>query len=365
MLKGNRGDWSEIYVLLKLLADGEIYGGDKDLNKLPHLQLTVTGILRKEENRKKKVRREYQYVIGDDSVEVQDLHGNTVASVSRADLTLQASDLLKSIQTAKGRAFTVSDTEAFISGIFCSQLKAKSSDKADIRLVIHDHRSGMEHLLGFSIKSKLGSSSSLINASKTTNFRYRIENLTLSDKEIASWNTAYEKQVKRLVKRIFSEGGNVAFDSVENTVFESNLVLVDSRLPDLLADLLQVYYTSDVSQVSKLAEIVKARNPLAFNFSLGHDFYAYKLKKYFTESALGLLPGKVWSGIYHASGGYIIVKQDGDVLCYHVYHRNTLEDYLYNNTRFETPSTKRHGFGRIFKENEQLYILLNLQVRFL
>ena len=38
MLTGNRGEWSEIYVLLKLLADGKIYVADSELNKLSNSQ---------------------------------------------------------------------------------------------------------------------------------------------------------------------------------------------------------------------------------------------------------------------------------------------------------------------------------------
>lgn len=34
MLTGNKGKWSEIYVLLRLLADGKIYAADSKLNKL-------------------------------------------------------------------------------------------------------------------------------------------------------------------------------------------------------------------------------------------------------------------------------------------------------------------------------------------
>ncbi|MDU4854253.1 MAG: HpaII family restriction endonuclease, partial [Clostridioides difficile] len=34
MISGNKGEWSEIYVLFKLLADGKIYAADSELNKL-------------------------------------------------------------------------------------------------------------------------------------------------------------------------------------------------------------------------------------------------------------------------------------------------------------------------------------------
>lgn len=40
-----------------------------------------------------------------------------------------------------------------------------------------------------------------------------------------------------------------------------------------------------------------------------------------------MMPASVWSGIYDATGGYLIVKENGDVLCYHIYNRNAFENY--------------------------------------
>ena len=62
---------------------------------------------------------------------------------------------------------------------------------------------------------------------------------------------------------------------------------------------------------------------------------------------------------------YIIVREDGEILCYHLFNRNEFETYLINNTKFETASTSRHEFGSIYKDNGKYYIKLNLQVRFI
>ena len=32
-LTGNKGEWSEVYALLRLLADGRLYPGDASLNR--------------------------------------------------------------------------------------------------------------------------------------------------------------------------------------------------------------------------------------------------------------------------------------------------------------------------------------------
>ncbi|MCQ2312833.1 MAG: HpaII family restriction endonuclease [Paludibacteraceae bacterium] len=77
-----------------------------------------------------------------------------------------------------------------------------------------------------------------------------------------------------------------------------------------------------------------------------------------------MTPAKEWNGRYNANGGIIIVKDQGDVVCIHFYDRNDLEDYLYTQTYFETPSMTRHKFGHIYKKDGNKYLKLNLQVRF-
>ena len=44
---------------------------------------------------------------------------------------------------------------------------------------------------------------------------------------------------------------------------------------------------------------------------------------------------------------------------------NLFEEYLYCNTRLETPSLTKYGFGELYREQDgKLYFKLNLQVRF-
>lgn len=78
-----------------------------------------------------------------------------------------------------------------------------------------------------------------------------------------------------------------------------------------------------------------------------------------------MTPAKAWTGRYNATGGIIIVKEDGELVCYHIYNKNEFEDYLVKNTRFEQASTTRYNFGKLYKEKESILIKLNLQIRFL
>ena len=136
-------------------------------------------------------------------------------------------------------------------------------------------------------------------------------------------------------------------------------------LPKICAYMLKERFSTMINKIEEVLEKITKKNPLNYDLSCGHPFYEYKFKKLLAESTLGMLPSRVWDGTADATGGYIIVKENGEVLCYHLFNRNEFETYLIKNTRFETASTSRHEFGTIFKENEKYYIKLNLQVRFI
>jgi hypothetical protein len=143
------------------------------------------------------------------------------------------------------------------------------------------------------------------------------------------------------------------------------LVLIDSFLPEIISQILFEFYLSTETKLSEIVKIIEEKNPLNYDNSEDHQFYVYKIKRFLTDIALGMMPSKVWSGNYDATGGYIIVKEDGEIVCYHLYDRNEFDEYLFNNTKLETASTSRHNFGKIFSESNELYFKLNLQVRFI
>ena len=48
MITGNKGEWSEIYALFKLLADKKLFAGDADLNRVEELFYPIIKIIRNE-----------------------------------------------------------------------------------------------------------------------------------------------------------------------------------------------------------------------------------------------------------------------------------------------------------------------------
>ena len=50
MITGNKGEWSELYTLFKIIADKQLYAGDSKLKKVENLIFPIIKILRDESN---------------------------------------------------------------------------------------------------------------------------------------------------------------------------------------------------------------------------------------------------------------------------------------------------------------------------
>lgn len=224
----------------------------------------------------------------------------------------------------------------------------------------------MNSEMGFSIKSQLGGDSTLLNASKATNFNFKIEGVSLSTDDINRINSLDSKRNKVIdrVNAIKNKGGRLVFDKVDNFTFRNNLIMLDGDLPAIIAHLLLEQLDSGVSTLKELADVITKANPLGYDTKQSSPFYAYKIKHLLTSAALGMMPATAWDGKFDANGGYLVVKKDGEILCYHFYDRNRFEDFLFLNAYLERSSTTRHEYASIIKENDgTLSFKLNFQVR--
>lgn len=357
MLSGNKGEWSEVYTFLKLVGDRIIHAGDSNSEKIEGLVFPVQSVIRNEIGNELK----FTY-LGQDQVQVH--IGHSQIEVPRSQFQELARGLLARIKSEKS-TFRYPEIESFLEMINIRSLKAQSTLKTDISVVVYDQRTGTPYELGFSIKSELGGASTLLNAGKTTNFIYKIDDIRSTDKWIEEINSLDSRhKIKDRISGIYGLRGSFEFVGNENPVFENNLKLIDTQLPFLLSHIVMEFYSSNRSTVRDLVDRVTRLNPLNFDPSQGHPFYEYKLKRFLTDVALGMMPSKVWTGDVDATGGFLIVKDSGDILCYHIYSRNEFENYLINKTKLETASSKRHGFGKVYRETGNSYIKLNLQIRF-
>lgn len=342
--------------MFKLLGEGRVYAGDADLNKL-ELYFPILNIIRNE-NKKYEYKPDSQL-----RVVVIDEDGYRYRTVAMDVFLKEAALLLKGIKESQGSSFELPATEFFMKSVGCSAIKASSEDKSDIHIVTHDPRTHMESLLGFSIKSQLGSAATLLNASKATNITYRITGSTLTDKDVSEIN-AIKEQAPRM-EALFRRGCDIEFFKIDSTTFCNNLKFIDFCMPQFIAHCLKESYKMEVgTSIKDCVHSVAASNPLNFSGNC-EMFYASKMKKLLIDAALGMTPAKEWDGHYDAIGGYLVVLEDGDILCYHFYNRNEIEDYMFNNTRLERGDRNRHKYGEIYTgEDGDRLIKLNLQIRF-
>ncbi|PKQ66284.1 restriction endonuclease [Labilibaculum manganireducens] len=357
MLRGNKGEWSELYTLFKILGDKIVHPGDEGLNRIPDIIYPLIKVLRSEND------GDFEYLINQDLVIVSS-NRKELVRIPVVEFAQKAKVLLQEIKN-NDKTFAVCEIEEFMDKIHCCSLKASSSAKTDITIVIHDERTQQTPILGFSIKSQLGNPSTLLNAGKSTNFIYKISGLDSSEELINDINSiATRSKIRDRLNRILDLGGEFKFLNTERVVFSNNLVLIDSMLPQIVSEMVLQFYSNGISSVRELVQVVEGVNPVKFDQSHNHQFYSYKIKRFLTDVALGMMPATVWTGQYDATGGYLVVKEDGDVLCYHVYNKNEFENYLLNHTKLDTASSTRHEFGQIYEEAGEVFMKLNLQIRF-
>ncbi len=360
MWRYNRGEWSESYVFLKLLDEGVLYAADAELQKIDDIYYPIIKVLHQEFG------KGMEFFPGDQIVIKKENQEEPLLRLPVEDFKRNSLLLLDKIRNAPKRSgsFEVPEIESFLKELNMTKIKADTGSKKDITIVVHDTVTGMNPTLGFSIKSQLGSPSTLLNPSGKTNFIFELQNIDLSEDEVKEINGL--KRIIHRIEAIKDRGGSFSFVGTQEDILGLNMQVVDSCLPEIMAHLLMSYYsTSGVAVLEPILEMVEDRNPCNYALTYGHPFYRYKVKKFLVEVALGMVPSEVWDGTYDATGGYIVVRSDGEVLCYHIYNRNEFEEYLIKNTRFDSPSVTRYGYGKIYKEKDKLYLKLSLQIRFI
>lgn len=354
MWKYNKGEWSEIYTFAHILQSGILHSADKDLNIIEDVFFPVIRIIR-EEN----VGEPIDYFTGDT---IKIYKGDTLLKeVSKDEFTRVKNTLLAEIPQGS-RAFEIPEAERFFNSVYCEKVKANSTKKEDITLQLHDVHTGINPVCGFSIKSYLGANPTLINPGSNTNFEFIIHGCNDTLMDAVNQIETKTKIIDRI--NVLKDAG-CTFELVPHSIspqFEENLQYIDTIMPTFVQHMVLYSYLTNLKSTSAVLQELVRDNPL--NFS-NPAMYEYKFKKLLCAWALGLTPERTdWLGTEDANGGYITVKDDGDVVCFHLYNRAEFEQYLFDYTVFDRPSTSRYNYMSVFKEGTQYKIKMCMQVRF-
>lgn len=362
----NIGEWSELYVLFKLLHDKELVAGDEYGNPVEGSKLFVKSI----------IQDGITFRCGETQAEilVTNHEIKQISNVELSEILLKFAQVLvsnkkkKSPKGAKSTAtIPIPEIEIFARKIGISKVKAKSRSKQDIDLVAFDAGRRLELRLSFSIKSQLGKASTLLNASGSTNIIWKIINPEFSESDLESINELFDTDgsidLSSRFSILFNDFG-LKLHKYENETFHENLLLVDSCMGKIFASLCLTSILEGENLIRKLTSIISQTNPVGYTASNKDLLYSKKISKLLLDIALGFQPAKPWSGAYEATGGYIIVKEDTSLVCYHIHDINLFYEYLLNNTKLDSPSTSRHKYGTVYKEGDNYFIKLNRQIRF-
>lgn len=308
-------------------------------------------------------------------VMISSLDGDVLLCVP-ANLFLEETAFL--MKESNNSGDKISTVNTFVENLFRNNVKDTSKFKSHVKIFLLDLYS-----------NHIGSSVTLLNASdESTNFIYKVEfpegvNVDCDTFNADTYDGVPSKISARLAK-IKELGGSVSFDSIQSDCLTQNLRTIDGELPVILANALLIKRSKSISSWAQIIEELNAQNPLGYRIAGNSPVYEVKIARFLQDAAMGMTPETPWSSFYDADGGQIVVKKDGDIVCYHIYELNRFRQYLLNATRIEQPSTgedennpghirldektgkpkKPYLFGWLYQENGNYFLKINLQVRF-
>ena len=376
----NIGEWSEMYIFFKLMSDRKVYVADKDMNRLKDVFLNIISIIR-EENKGK----EYRYFTGD--VVKITLNGEEVATFDSSRFTDNAKKVWDMIISKKDTTFSDQEVIDFLSSIFIQNISSPAQKKseffggtADIVLDTMDYRSGVNQIMGFSCKSDIDAAATLFNASgDNTNFEYEIVG-NFDDEKMSAFNgmfhevtkkgvTKYEVATGDRMRYLKDCGVGLRFVNPVKDVARQNLVRCGGiEMPKILGGMLKYYYFECGAASVGVEDAIKYladTDYVGYGFDDLYDTYRVKISTLLYAMFTGLRFSKPWSGRSDVSGGYIVVKRDGDVVAFHSCIADEFKDFLIDKLKFEGPSCTRHKYMEIYKKDDgKYYLKLALQFRF-
>ena len=120
MISGNKGEWSELYVFLRLLADGKLYAADSDLHRIENVYSPVKAVFRQEMDTGR-----MEYRLGDKKSEVTIYwNGDKIKSVASERLAKYASMFYEGILSGKSSSFPIDGAETIMDDLKVSKIKA-------------------------------------------------------------------------------------------------------------------------------------------------------------------------------------------------------------------------------------------------
>ena len=359
-------------IMLKLLGEGKLYTANKFLQKNYQSYLDVLKVIRQECEA-----QVIEYIFDEDNavVIIKPQDSDTVlASIAVQGFKDNAKALFDGIKNLKGNSVPAPDSVCdFAQVIYVSKpkapavkaLKKQFGGKNDIFIEVRDGQTAIISVMGFSIKSKFGSAPTLFNAGSSSQFLYKLSGCT--DNMMTEFNNITDGTGRGWSKckdYLLSHNITMNYYGTRNPIYDENLFLVRESMSKILAWCVKDRLIDSPGnyEVMETVERMTASNPLGV--SKPELYYEKAIKDFLMAGFTGMTASVAWDGKEQVNGGYIVVMDDGDVICYHSNDRESFRDYLYRNTHFEYVSSDKYSWSRIVKEGNEYYLPLNISVRF-
>jgi hypothetical protein len=354
----NKGEWSELYTFLYLIDNPKLVIVDENLQQKNNTTFKILEFLI----------NETKYKLLDNDKVIKILPDGINQEYDITYISTQHRILLEKIMahtSAKG-TFEIDEIQPLIDNLLDgNKLKGSSRVKGDLEAKVFDSQRKFNFDISYNIKSNLGASATLLNASKHTNFIYEIQNINdviMNENNIIATKKKDDDDFKTKLldscKFLKDNGARFTFIQTESCTFERNLKLIDSKLDEILSKMLILSYEENTKDIKVLLSSI-------IDDATSETYYKKKIGDFANAVTFGMRANEEWDGTNEVNGGIIIVAKTGEVyLLDLIYFKNIVDKYLIDNIKLESPSSTKYKMFQVYKKNNKYYCKLNLQVRF-
>jgi hypothetical protein len=346
----NKGEWSKIYAIAAALASGRIntrFVSTKDVDyRISGFEIHAPSA---------------KLMLSIDGVEVTTSRHDLSSAVCRTDrswLTEACSQLLNEIMTERPLGSFKSVTGDSILQKLGIGNEFQSNGRQDLRIIVRDLLSGSDQELSVFVKSWMGASPTLLNASNATNFRYQIltQRHNLKDLQLSNLSAA------ELVQLVIRHRWPVKLDTM-NEKLQKNLEKIDPALPQFIASALFTSYSGIDRDVENVVRETIEKDPLNMGLSGLQDRFIEAFDLLLQEVCSGMTATKKSSRKIEQRLGVIEVDKAGVPRLIEIISNSKYESYLYSTSRFDSPSRTKFKYGYLIEVDSKVFLDLNFQIR--
>lgn len=346
----NKGEWSKIYAVGAALASGRIntrFVSTKDED------YRISGFVIHA--------RSAKLMLSIDGGQVSTTRDDRSSGILRTDrdwLSEVCSQLLNEIMTEKPVGSFNSATGDLILQKLGIGKEFQSNGRQDLRINVRDLQSGNDEELTVFVKSWMGASPTLLNASNATIIRYQILTQRRDLKNLGAQDLSPAELVQHVIRR----GWSVKFDSM-NEKLHKNLEDIDPALPEFMASALFSSYSGIDRDVENVVSETITKDPLEMGLYGLQGRFVNAFDLLLQEVCAGMTATKKSTRKIEQRLGVIEVDKAGVSRLIEIISNSRFKSYLYSNSKFDSPSRMKFDYGYLIEKDGKMFLDLNFQIR--